>query len=156
MKFKEKIILWAAIGGGLGRIPKAPGTFGTLGAIPFIFLFDSFSPGWATLGIVTLIVVSIWICDRAEAMIGSKDPGCIVLDEVAGYTLAMAGMPVTFSTLAVGFIAFRFFDIVKPGPVRYFERRFIGGPGIVLDDIVAGLLSAVVLRMLFKLIWGWG
>ncbi|MDY0221406.1 MAG: phosphatidylglycerophosphatase A [Desulfobacterium sp.] len=149
MKFKENLILWAAVGGGLGRIPRAPGTFGTLGAIPFILMFERFTQGWATLGVVTLMVVSIWICDRAEVMIGSKDPGCIVLDEVAGYTVAMAGMPVTFSTLGAGFILFRFFDIVKPGPVRYFERRFIGGPGIVLDDIVAGLLSAVVLRILF-------
>ncbi|MDY0376206.1 MAG: phosphatidylglycerophosphatase A [Desulfobacterium sp.] len=151
MKFKEKLILWTAMGGGLGRIPRVPGTFGTLGAIPFIILFERFAQGWATIGVVALMVVSIWICDRAEAIIGSKDPGCIVLDEVAGYTVAMAGMPVTFSTLAAGFILFRFFDIVKPGPVRYFERRFIGGPGIVLDDIVAGLLSAVVLRILFKL-----
>ena len=149
MNFKEKLILAAAMGGGLGRIPFAPGTFGTLAAIPFIFVFDGLSQGWATLGVVALMVVAIWICDSAEAMIGSKDPGCIVLDEVAGYTVAMAGMPVTLATLAAGFFVFRFFDIVKPVPVRNFERRFAGGPGIVLDDIVAGLLSAVVLRMLF-------
>jgi phosphatidylglycerophosphatase A len=149
MNFKDKLILAAAMGGGLGRIPVAPGTFGTLAAIPFIFVFERLAQGWATLGVVTLMVVSIWICDGAETMLGSKDPGCIVLDEVAGYTVAMAGMPVNFSTLVAGFIIFRFFDIVKPVPVRNFERRFAGGPGIVLDDIVAGLLSAVVLRMLF-------
>ncbi len=137
------------MGGGLGKIPKAPGTFGTLAAIPLILLFAWLDPGWAVFGVVTLIVVSVWICDEAEAIMGVKDPGSIVLDEVAGYTVAMAGMPVTGWTLVAGFLLFRVFDIVKPVPVRNFENRFSGGPGIVLDDIVAGLLSAVVLRILF-------
>jgi len=139
----------AALGGGLGKIPKAPGTFGTLAALPLIILFGRLGEGWAVFAVVTLILVSVWICDEAEAIMGVKDPGAIVLDEVAGYTVAMAGMPVTGWTLVAGFLLFRVFDIVKPGPVRYFEKRFAGGPGIVLDDIAAGLLSAVVLRMLF-------
>jgi phosphatidylglycerophosphatase A len=149
MNLKNKLIMAAAMGGGLGKIPKAPGTFGTLAAIPLIILFAWLGEAWAVFAVVTLIVVAVWICDEAEVIMGVKDPGSIVLDEVAGYTVAMAGMPVTVWTLVAGFLLFRFFDIVKPVPVRNFENRFAGGPGIVLDDVVAGLLSAVVLRMLF-------
>ena len=81
-----------------------------------------------------------------SAMAAASDFGLFIILRIC---VAMAGMPVNPSTLVAGFLIFRFFDIVKPVPVRNFERRFAGGPGIVLDDIVAGLLSAVVLRMLF-------
>lgn len=147
----------AALAGGLGKMPKAPGTFGTLAAIPLIIMFAWLGEGIAVFAVVTLIVVSVWICDEAELILGTKDPGCIVLDEVAGYTVAMAGMPVTLWTLAAGFLLFRLFDIFKPVPVRNFENRFAGGPGIVLDDVVAGLLSSVVLRILYYInirVWG--
>lgn len=139
----------AATGGGLGKLPVAPGTFGTLAGIPFILFFSWAGPGFAVFGTVLLIVAAVWISDEAEIIMGQKDPGCIVIDEVAGYVVAMAGMPVSALSLVAGFLAFRFFDILKPFPVKLFEERFKGGAGVVLDDIVAGLYGAVVLRIFF-------
>ncbi|MCK5348941.1 MAG: phosphatidylglycerophosphatase A, partial [Desulfobacula sp.] len=78
-----------------------------------------------------------------------KDPGCIVIDEIAGYVVTMSIVPVNIYTIGAGFFIFRFFDIVKFGPVKYFEENFSGGAGVVLDDIMAGIFSAVVLRILY-------
>ena len=86
----------------------------------------------------------------AEKILKQKDPGCIVIDEIAGYVVTMAGISLSIYTIIAGFILFRFFDIIKPFPVKYFEKKFKGGPGIVLDDLIAGLLSAFVLRILIK------
>ena len=98
---------------------------------------------------VSLILVAIYIADVAEKILGEKDPGCIVIDEIAGYVVTLSMVPVQMSTLVAGFFIFRFFDIVKPGPVKYFENNFSGGAGVVLDDVMAGILSAVLLRILY-------
>ena len=78
-----------------------------------------------------------------------KDPGCIVIDEIAGFVVTLSMVPVNIYTLAAGFFIFRFFDIVKLGPVKYFENNFQGGAGVVLDDIMAGVLSAIVLKIIY-------
>ncbi len=132
-------------------MPVAPGTFGTLAGVPFILFFSWAGPGVAVFGTVLLMVAAVWISDEAEAVLGQKDPGCIVIDEVAGYVVAMAGLPVTALSLIGGFLAFRFFDILKPFPVKLFEERFHGGAGVVLDDIVAGLYAGLVLRLAFMI-----
>ena len=80
---------------------------------------------------------------------GKKDPGCIVIDEIAGYVVALSIVPVNGVTIVAGFIIFRFFDIVKIGPARYFEKNFSGGAGVVLDDVMAGIMTAVALRGLY-------
>lgn len=149
MNLKEKIILFIATGGGLGNLPSAPGTFGTLAGIPFVVGIAFINQKFAVFSTVLLIVFSAWIADEAEIILGKKDPGCIVIDEIAGYVVAMAGLSVSLYSLAAGFLIFRFFDIIKPSPVRNFERRFKGGAGVVLDDIIAGLLSFIVLRVIF-------
>lgn len=132
-----------------GKSPFAPGTFGTIAAIPFalvLLIIPSFYYGFYITG---LILAAIYVADQAEKMLGKKDPGCIVIDEIAGYVVTMSLVPVTFHTIIAGFLIFRFFDIVKLVPVRYFEENFSGGAGVVLDDIMAGLLSAVVLKVLY-------
>ena len=137
---------------GLGKASVAPGTFGTLAGLPLIFVMVLLSGGPAAAPafyLVGLTLFSIRVADRAEKLLGQKDPGCIVIDEMAGYCIALSLVPVTFSTLVAGFAAFRCFDIVKPAPVRYFERKFNGGAGVVLDDIMAGVLAALLL----KLVW---
>ncbi len=149
MNLKEKIILFFATGFGLGNLPMIPGTFGTLAGIPFAVGLSYLNRGYTVFFTVALIAFACWISDQAEIIIGEKDPGRIVIDEIAGYAVAMSGIPISVYSLAAGFFIFRFFDILKPFPVRNFEKRFKGGAGVVLDDIVAGLLSFIVLTIIF-------
>ncbi len=132
-----------------GKIPFAPGTFGTLAAIPFALVLLIIPASFYGIYIVGLILTAIYFADKAEKIIGKKDPGCIVIDEIAGYVVALSIVPVNIYTLAAGFFIFRFFDIIKPAPVKYFEDNFSGGAGVVLDDIMAGILTAVVLKIIY-------
>ncbi|MFO7749258.1 MAG: phosphatidylglycerophosphatase A [Desulfobacteraceae bacterium] len=146
---RNTLVLFAATGGLAGKIPFAPGTFGTLVGVLPVLLIHWLGADLETLAVVVLILGAVWVSQEAEVIIGEKDPGSIVIDEIAGYAVAMAGMPVNLYTLGAGFLIFRFFDIVKPPPVRQFEKKFTRGPGIVLDDIAAGLLTGIVLRLVF-------
>ncbi len=147
----DRVILFLATGFGLGRIPTAPGTFGTLAALPLVWIMGQLRsvPGGESLFLICFVLIAIWIADRAEILLGAKDPGCIVIDEMAGFCVGLTLVPLTVTTLAAGFAAFRFFDIKKPGPVRYFERNFKGGAGVVLDDIMAGVLAAFLLKIIY-------
>ena len=132
-----------------GKIPFAPGTFGTFAAIPFALVLLIIPASFYGVYIVALILAAIYFADKAERIIGRKDPGCIVIDEIAGYVVALSIVPVNIYTLAAGFFIFRFFDIIKSAPVKYFEDNFSGGAGIVLDDIMAGILTAAVLKIIY-------
>ena len=146
----DQFILFVATGFGLGRIPTAPGTFGTLAGLPLIWVMTMLSPTASGFFLVCLSLISIGIADRAETLMNAKDPGAIVIDEMAGYCVTMSLVPVGFTSLAAGFLAFRCFDILKPWPVRYFEKKFSGGAGVVLDDIMAGVMAALVLKILYS------
>ncbi len=150
MAFTDKVIIFAATGAWTGKIPIAPGTFGTLVGILFVLGLDRIHPGLETLFVVGLIIFSIWVADRAEKILEQKDPSCVVIDEIAGYVVTMVGVSLSIYTVLAGFVLFRFFDILKPFPVKHFEEKFHGGAGIVLDDLMAGLLSAFFLRILIK------
>jgi phosphatidylglycerophosphatase A len=149
MSFAEKCILFSATGAGSGRASFAPGTFGTLAGIPVVLLFLVIPSSMQVFFTLAVILFAIWTSDRAEKLIGQSDPGCIVIDEIAGFTVAMAGIQVSVLSVVSGFLIFRVFDIIKPFPVRYFERNFYGGAGVVLDDVAAGLLSTIVLHIFF-------
>ncbi|MBU0465295.1 MAG: phosphatidylglycerophosphatase A [Proteobacteria bacterium] len=149
MTLNQKFIIFIATGFYSGKIPFAPGTFGTIAAIPFALVFLIIPTSFIGIYIAGLILVAIYFSDQAEKILGKKDPGCIVIDEIAGYVVTMSWVPINIYTIVAGFFIFRFFDIVKPGPVKYFENNFSGGAGVVLDDIMAGILSAAVLRILY-------
>lgn len=142
----QKLILFIATGFGLGKLPVAPGTFGSLAALPIIYLMDQLEIWQCSFYWICFILLSIWVADRAESIIQSKDPRVVVIDEMLGYCTAMTLVPVTIITLIIGFIGFRIFDILKPPPVKYFERCYSGGAGIILDDLMAGLLTALILK----------
>lgn len=148
----DRLVLFVATGFGLGKMPWAPGTFGTLAALPLVWVMGMAKAlqggGGMACFLVCLILAAIWIADRAEKILGQKDPGCIVIDEMAGFCVTLMLVPVTPVTLALGFMAFRYFDIKKTAPVRWFEQTFNGGAGVVLDDIMAGLLAAVLLKII--------
>ncbi len=142
----QKLILLAATGGGLGLIPMAPGTFGTLAGIPLILGASLLPMHFFPWLLVCLILCSVWIADEAEKIMGAKDPGAIVIDEVAGYCVTLSFVPPGMIWIGLGFLLFRILDIAKPFPVRYFEKNFSGGAGIVLDDLAAGAIAGLLLK----------
>jgi len=149
MTMNQKIIMLLATGFNTGKSPFAPGTVGTLAGIPFALVFWVIPPPFFGVYVVGLMLLAIFIADQAEKILKEKDPGCIVIDEIAGYVVALSIVPVNAYTIIAGFFIFRFFDVVKAGPARYFERNFSGGAGVVLDDVMAGILTAAVLRGLY-------
>ena len=131
----------------VGLIPIAPGTFGTIAAIPLFYAL-SFTPLYLYLAITVLIIlISVWASVVAEEIFGKTDPGEVVADEVCGYLVTMILVPVTLGNIFFGFLLFRLFDIAKPYPIRKFER-LLGGLGIVMDDVMAGVYSCITLHIL--------
>ena len=104
-------------------------------------------PGLAA--IVVFIIAASWICHQAETIIGHKDPGQVVIDEVCGMLVALWGLPFTPFFAVGGFALFRLFDIIKPFPIRWFDRRIKGGVGIVMDDVIAGIFTNILLRLIW-------
>ena len=147
MNSKEKTILFLATGGPVGNSPFAPGTFGTLVALPLCFLLSLCNISFAAIFIITFIVLAIWIAQEAEKLIKEKDPGCIVIDEIAGMMVTLLGLPFDPITVVTGFLIFRVLDIFKPFPARMLENTIPGGAGVVLDDIAAGIWGNLILRI---------
>lgn len=135
-----------AFGFGSGLAPVAPGTFGTLAAIPFAVLLK-LAPAmvyWPILA--AAFALGVWLCGLTSERLGQHDPGGIVWDEMVAYWLAVAFVPLHWAWLAAAFVLFRFFDILKPWPIRRVEKRFGGGLGIMLDDVVAALYAMALLQ----------
>lgn len=138
---------WIAFGLGAGLAPKAPGTFGTLAAVPFYWLLSPL-PLWTyLLVLVVLFGLGIWACGRTAQDLGGQDPAAIVWDEVVGYLAAMTAAPAGWRWILAGFLLFRLFDIWKPWPIRWLDRRIKGGLGIMLDDLAAGVLTWLILQV---------
>jgi len=132
---------------GAGLFPVVPGTFGTLAAVPFIFVFDDIADYYKVLFLFLVIAAAIWASGRAEESLRVEDPSEVVIDEVAGFFLAVFFLPFSLTVLAMGFVLFRFFDILKPYPIKKLER-IKGGLGIVGDDLLAGFYTYVSLRII--------
>ena len=148
MRFRDNLILALSTGGGIGKIPVAPGTFGTLWGIPICFGLSRIDAA-ASLGVIVAFTLgAIWVAGEAEKRLGSKDPGPIVIDEIAGFMVTLWGLPFTVSTAVGGFFIFRLLDIVKPFPIRRLEKQLPGGAGVVLDDVAAGVYGNLILRLL--------
>ena len=147
---RGKVILILSSWFGSGLAPFASGTFGTLAAVPLVIGFGFLGP-WAALLCVTGISgLAIWVSQEAEDLLGKKDPSAVVIDEVAGLSVTMFLVPMSWLSLGVGFLLFRFFDILKPWPANRAEK-LPGGFGIVLDDLVAGVYAHVALRLILAL-----
>lgn len=132
----------------MGYIPFAPGTFGTLAGIP-LYLAVCRLPLWAYLVVTAAaICLAVAAADRAEKIFGGHDDKKIVIDEVVGYMVTMVGIAPSFSSMALGFILFRFFDILKPWPCRAIDKSWPRGFGVVMDDVAAGVYAAAVLQII--------
>ena len=129
---------------GSGLLPGAPGTWGSLAALPFAVLWVWLGGAWAlSAATVAAFVVGVWASGRYAADAGAKDPGSAVIDEVAGQWLALIPAALDWRLFVVAFVAFRAADIAKPWPARAAER-LAGGVGIMADDIVAGVYAGIV------------
>lgn len=137
-----------AFGFGSGLSPKAPGTAGTVAAIP-LYLLLSGLPLWGYL-LATLIVigVGVWLCGESSRRLGVHDHPGIVWDEFAGFLVTMIAAPAGWVWVLAGFILFRIFDVLKPWPIGWLDRRVEGGFGIMVDDLLAGVYALVILQLL--------
>ena len=148
MNFADKTAIFLATGFYVGRIPLAPGTFGSLLGLPLCFLLAGIQLPVAMAAVLLIIAVAVWIAGAAAHSLGRPDPGCVVIDEIAGMVVTLVGLPFNPTTAIVGFALFRILDILKPYPIRVLDQRLRGGFGIVADDVVAGVLANIVLRIL--------
>lgn len=145
---KRATFTWLASGAGLGFISPAPGTWGSIGGLIvgiFIFNILGFYFYLFTLGV--LFFLGIWSADKFDSALGIHDSKMIVIDEVVGQMIAMLPVLFDFSLILTSFVAFRVFDIFKPWPVSYFDKEIENSYGVMMDDVVAGLLAAVCMMV---------
>jgi phosphatidylglycerophosphatase A len=141
--FTDKVGLVLSMWFGAGLLPGMPGTFGTVGAVPLYFLIVGLS-SWEKIAALAIIIGgSIWSSWRAQCILRRGDAKEIVIDEVAGFLLATIFFPFTWFTLAAGFCLFRFFDVLKPPPIKKIEKITTAGLRIVLDDLAAGVYALI-------------
>lgn len=148
----KNLSAFIALGFGVGLSKKAPGTFGTLVAIPF-FLLIQFLPFYLILlFVITIFFIGIYVSDKTSIALGKKDPGCIVIDEIVGFLLLLTLLKnqvesIIFFILA--FILFRIFDIWKPYPINFLEKKYEGGFGIMIDDIGAAIYAYITFLIIY-------
>jgi len=135
-----------AFGLGSGAAPVAPGTFGTLAAVPLYLLLDLLPLNVYLIVLILSFALGIWLCGKTSRALGVHDHGGIVWDEFVGFWLTMVAAPPGWQWLVLGFVLFRFFDIVKPFPIGWLDRKITGGLGIMVDDAVAGSFAWLVLQ----------
>jgi len=153
MNIKQKSVMFLATGCYIGNISFASGTFGSVLGLPLCFFLSKIDFSIAVLLILIFILCATWIANEAEKVLKTEDPECIVIDEIAGIILTLFGLPFNIISVTVGILVFRALDIWKPYPIRLLENKLSGGIGIVLDDVVAGILSNLILRVFIKIIY---
>jgi phosphatidylglycerophosphatase A len=143
-----------AFGFGTGTIPVAPGTFGTLIAIPFYLFLTAYSPTTYIILTIAISVFSIWLCNKVSQEINVHDHQGMCIDEIVGYLVTMIGAPYGWRWILLGFVLFRIFDIWKPWPIRQVDAQVTGGLGMILDDVLAGVYSLIIIHILARVFVG--
>ena len=139
-----------SFGFGSGLSPYAPGTAGTLAAVPLYLLLSTLNPIVYLLITLASVMLGVFLCDRTSKALGVHDHAAIVWDEFAGFFITMLFVPVSLTTVILGFCLFRVFDILKPWPASVIDTRMQGGLGVMLDDVVAGIYAMLVLQLYLK------
>lgn len=147
----RRVIHFLAFGFGAGRMPLAPGTFGTLAAVPLYLVLMGAPPLTYVVMVLGLFAVGVWLCRETERDLGVHDHPGIVWDEIVGYLITMFMAPAGWPWVVAGFLLFRLFDIWKPFPIRQIERRIRGGLGNMLDDALAGLYAWAALQGIYRM-----
>lgn len=147
----NELIVAIATGCYIGRIPKAPGTWGSIAAfVPWFFIRGLSLPLYLT-ALGAIFIVGFFAAGSAEKIMDKPDPGCIVIDEILGMLIALTFAPAHPAAWLFAFILFRIFDIFKPFPVSWFDRHIHGGIGIMMDDVIAGLYALICLQIIWNL-----
>lgn len=137
----------------VGNLPKAPGTFGSIAALPFAWGLVWLGGPWLLLlGTIPVFIAGLWAAKHFMAETGEHDPGAIVIDEVVGQWLTLLVAPLTPLAYLAGFLLFRVFDILKPWPIGWLDQQVQGALGVMIDDVVAALYAAIVLYLLVRLV----
>ena len=139
----NQLITFFATGCYAGKLPLAPGTWGTGVGVLLFLLLSSLSPLAYSVTVVACIFFAAWAATAAQRIFEKQDPPQVVIDEIAGFLVTMAFHEPRWQLIVAGFLLFRLFDITKPFPCRWFERRFTSGWGVVLDDVMAGMYANV-------------
>lgn len=148
----RKPVQLLAFGFGSGLAPKAPGTAGTLLAVLLYLPLAHLSLVFYSAAIVVAALAGVWICGAASKQLGVHDHGGIVWDEFVGFWITMWAVPAGWPWIIAGFVLFRFFDVVKPWPIGLLDKNVSGGFGIMVDDIIAGLMACGVLQLSIRLL----
>ncbi len=138
-----------SVGFGSGLAPKAPGTFGTIAALPFWYGLQVLPPAYYVLVLILAFVLGVYLCGATADALGVHDHGGIVWDEFVGLWIALFMVPMHITWIALGFVLFRLFDIWKPWPIRVLDAKVHGGFGIMIDDVLAGVYAYLVLQLLY-------
>ena len=146
LKFQGDWQRLVALGFGSGLLPVAPGTAGTLIGIPVVILFQFLPTAVMLLGTLLIVLLSVWLAGAVTRQIGIEDHPSIVIDEIAGYVVAMTMIPLTWWTVTAGFLIFRLLDIYKPPLASWVDRNCTGGFGITADDVVAGIYTNLIMH----------
>jgi phosphatidylglycerophosphatase A len=142
-------IQFLALGFGSGLAPKAPGTFGTLAAVPLFLLLAMLTPSYYLIAVIVMSIAGVYICGKAADDVGVHDHPAIVWDEFVGFFITMFMVPISWQSVLVGFLLFRLFDILKPWPISFIDKQMSGGLGIMFDDILAGIFALVIMHFIF-------
>jgi phosphatidylglycerophosphatase A len=137
---------------GSGLMPVAPGTSGTLAALPLLIIINYFGTVPSVISLIVIIPLAVWTSNISQKLLGKDDPSEVVIDEAAGFFVSVFLLPYSWSTFILGFTLFRVFDILKPFPIGIIDRKVKGGIGICLDDIVAGIYANICVRIIQAII----
>ena len=140
-------LVFLALGFGSGLAPRAPGTAGTLVALPLYYFMAQLPLLHYLMITAVLFIIGVWLCGYTASKLGVHDHPGIVFDEIVGYLITMIAVPFSWPMLLAGFVLFRFFDAVKPWPISWCDKNLHGGFGIMFDDVLAGLASLILLQL---------
>jgi phosphatidylglycerophosphatase A len=143
---KKSVVLFIAEGAWAGRSFIAPGTVGTIVGVLLYFLLEGLPLVWYIAACIFVTAIGSWAAGEAEKLLGKKDAQSIVIDEIAGYLISMAMIPSGWVFVVAGFVLFRLFDVFKPWPLKRLQDLH-GGPGVMLDDLGAGVYTNAVLQI---------
>ncbi|NLD37930.1 MAG: phosphatidylglycerophosphatase A [Desulfatiglans sp.] len=149
---KGRVILFFATWFFTGLIPFAPGTWGSIAALPFVACAYSFGLFFSCIFLTLILIISIPVAGRASQIMKLNDPSSVVIDEAAGIFVTLFLIPVSWMNVIAGLVLFRIFDILKPFPAGLIDKKVRGGLGIVLDDVMAGIYANVGVRIILILI----
>ncbi len=135
---------------GIGKLSKAPGTLATLATIPIWYVLAQAGPLIYMAVVFMLFPLGVWASQVYENQSDTHDSKEIVIDEVVGFLITMTWMPFTWQSVLFGFLLFRFFDIVKPPPIRQLDKKIPGGFGVMVDDVAAGIISSILMQLIYN------